>query len=469
VCRLNWNVGVVVAFGIFNGLVFASAGPIIDIKLVTGINWTTFQHTRPNQWAKHWQRSLDTANLLDSVSIVKPCCPQEALSHSSDAASLTTNAPKALDAFRNDPWVFGASRHLHSLESAFASHSFGVHNLETGIKVLDLSAPYKKGGKVGLFGGAGVGKTVVIMELIRSLAVEHDGLSIFCGVGERSREGRDLHGEMQDSAIMHLGNSDMSGSPWLEGRNTFANLEVSANLEFTDFTSELSQAVLVFGQMNETPGARMRVTLAGLVTAEFLRNVCRQDTLNFVDNAFRLLQTGSEVSTLLGRMPSAVGYQPTLATEMGRFQERIVANHFGSITSIQAIYVPADDLTDPTPVAIFGHLDAVTVLSRLLAAKGIYPSVDPFGSGSWCTCLSGWHVSSQQHSFWLSWLLLAVGKSWLNLSFGFIANFRWCLRSSQEHSASPWIERLASSIFLLAALVCPELLQFAGHPWHKLS
>jgi len=230
--------------------------------------------------------------------------------------------------------------------------------------------------------GAGVGKTVVIMELIRSLAVEHDGLSIFCGVGERSREGRDLHGEMQDSAIMHLGNSDMSGSPWLEGRNTFANLEVSANLEFTDFTSELSQAVLVFGQMNETPGARMRVTLAGLVTAEFLRNVCRQDTLIFVDNAFRLLQTGSEVSTLLGRMPSAVGYQPTLATEMGRFQERIVANLSGSITSIQAIYVPADDLTDPTPVAIFGHLDAVTVLSRLLAAKGIYPSVDPFGSTS---------------------------------------------------------------------------------------
>ena len=310
------------------------------------------------------------------------CWHQETLSHSSDAASLTTNAPKALDAFRNDPWVFGASRHLHSLESAFASHSFGVHNLETGIKVLDLSAPYKKGGKVGLFGGAGVGKTVVIMELIRSLAVEHDGLSIFCGVGERSREGRDLHGEMQDSAIMHLGNSDMSGSPWLEGRNTFANLEVSANLEFTDFTSELSQAVLVFGQMNETPGARMRVTLAGLVTAEFLRNVCRQDTLIFVDNAFRLLQTGSEVSTLLGRMPSAVGYQPTLATEMGRFQERIVANLSGSITSIQAIYVPADDLTDPTPVAIFGHLDAVTVLSRLLAAKGIYPSVDPFGSTS---------------------------------------------------------------------------------------
>ena len=248
-------------------------------------------------------------------------------------------------------------------------HAFGSTS-----SLLDLSAPYKKGGKVGLFGGAGVGKTVVIMELIRSLAVEHDGLSIFCGVGERSREGRDLHGEMQDSAIMHLGNSDMSGSPWLEGRNTFANLEVSANLEFTDFTSELSQAVLVFGQMNETPGARMRVTLAGLVTAEFLRNVCRQDTLIFVDNAFRLLQTGSEVSTLLGRMPSAVGYQPTLATEMGRFQERIVANLSGSITSIQAIYVPADDLTDPTPVAIFCHLAAVTVLARLLWTVRLYES-----------------------------------------------------------------------------------------------
>jgi F-type H+-transporting ATPase subunit beta len=188
----------------------------------------------------------------------------------------------------------------------------------------------------------------------------------------------------------------MSGSPWLEGRNTFANLEVSANLEFTDFTSELSQAVLVFGQMNETPGARMRVTLAGLVTAEFLRNVCRQDTLIFVDNAFRLLQTGSEVSTLLGRMPSAVGYQPTLATEMGRFQERIVANLSGSITSIQAIYVPADDLTDPAPVVIFGHLDAVTVLSRLLAAKGIYPSVDPFSSTSSLLNLSS--ISSTHYS-----------------------------------------------------------------------
>jgi F-type H+-transporting ATPase subunit beta len=255
---------------------------------------------------------------------------------------------------------------------------------ETGIKVIDLFTPYAAGGKVGLFGGAGVGKTVVIVEMIRNLAVEHGGLSIFSGVGERSREGKDLYGEMQESRILDL----------VEGRLEAAEKRVSpaagprrllrrhSAVEDTDLAPARSQAILLFGQMNESPGARMRVTLAGLVISEFFRDACGQEILLFVDNVFRLLQAGSEVSTLVGRMPSAVGYQPTLSTEMGVFQERIVANQAGSITSIQAIYVPADDLTDPAPVAIFGHLDAVTVLSRLLAAKGIYPSVDPFASTS---------------------------------------------------------------------------------------
>jgi len=295
-------------------------------------------------------------------------------------SASTSNKPTVLILAKNgleccqvdkDPCVFGAFRLLHSREGAFQNLGFGVSNFQTGIKVIDLLTPYKKGGKIGLFGGAGVGKTVVIMELIRNLAVEHGGFSIFCGVGERSREGKDLYGEMQESGIIST-----------EVLSSEVTQSTTSTLEFTDFASKRSQAVLVFGQMNETPGARMRVALAGLVIAEYFRDVCQQDILIFVDNVFRLLQAGSEVSTLLGRMPSAVGYQPTLSTEMGVFQERIVANRNGSITSIQAIYVPADDFTDPAPVVIFGHLDAVTVLSRLLAAKGIYPSVDPFASTS---------------------------------------------------------------------------------------
>jgi F-type H+-transporting ATPase subunit beta len=232
---------------------------------------------------------------------------------------------------------------------------------ETGIKVIDLLTPYKKGGKVGFFGGAGVGKTVVIMELIGNLAVEHGGLSLFAGVGERTREGNDLYYEMQESSIL---------TAQRDSRRKAAAYQIQ------------SQVVLVCGQMNETPGARMRVGYAALAMAEYFRDASSTDLLIFVDNVFRFLQAGSEVSTLLGRMPSAVGYQPTLATEMGAFQERILATLAGSITSIQAIYVPADDLTDPAPVAIFGHLDAVTVLSRALAAKAIYPAVDAFASSS---------------------------------------------------------------------------------------
>ncbi|MBQ3404877.1 MAG: F0F1 ATP synthase subunit beta [Oscillospiraceae bacterium] len=217
--------------------------------------------------------------------------------------------------------------------------------LETGIKVIDLMTPYCKGGKIGLFGGAGVGKTVLIMELIRNVAYEHNGYSVFAGVGERSREGNDLWNEMNESGV-------------------------------------IDKTALVFGQMNEPPGARLRVPLAGLTIAEYFREEAQQDVLLFIDNIFRFTQAGSEVSALLGRLPSAVGYQPTLATEMGKLQERIVSTKNGSITSVQAIYVPADDLTDPAPATTFSHLDATTVLSRSISELGIYPAVDPLESSS---------------------------------------------------------------------------------------
>ncbi|MBQ9973069.1 MAG: F0F1 ATP synthase subunit beta [Firmicutes bacterium] len=217
--------------------------------------------------------------------------------------------------------------------------------LETGIKVIDLLCPYSKGGKIGLFGGAGVGKTVLIMELINNIAKEHGGLSVFTGVGERTREGNDLYYEMKESGV-------------------------------------LSNTTLVYGQMNEPPGARMRVALSGLTMAEYFRDEEGQDVLLFIDNIFRFTQAGSEVSALLGRMPSAVGYQPTLANEMGQLQERITSTKKGSITSVQAVYVPADDLTDPAPATTFAHLDATTVLSRSIASMGIYPAVDPLDSTS---------------------------------------------------------------------------------------
>ncbi|HBG0412077.1 TPA: F0F1 ATP synthase subunit beta, partial [Clostridioides difficile] len=217
--------------------------------------------------------------------------------------------------------------------------------LETGIKVVDLLAPYLKGGKIGLFGGAGVGKTVLIQELINNIAKQHGGISVFSGVGERTREGNDLYGEMSESGV-------------------------------------INKTALVFGQMNEPPGARMRVALTGLTMAEHFRDEQGQDVLLFVDNIFRFTQAGSEVSALLGRMPSAVGYQPTLATEMGALQERITSTKKGSITSVQAVYVPADDLTDPAPATTFSHLDAKTVLSRQISSLGIYPAVDPLESTS---------------------------------------------------------------------------------------
>jgi len=241
---------------------------------------------------------------------------------------------------------------IHRDAPAFTELETKPSIFETGIKVVDLLAPYRRGGKIGLFGGAGVGKTVLIMELINNIAKAHGGVSVFGGVGERTREGNDLYEEMKESGVIN--------------KKNFAE----------------SKVALVYGQMNEPPGARMRVGLTALTMAEYFRDVNKQDVLLFIDNIFRFTQAGSEVSALLGRMPSAVGYQPTLATEMGALQERITSTTQGSITSIQAVYVPADDLTDPAPATTFAHLDATTVLSRGLAAKGIYPAVDPLDSTS---------------------------------------------------------------------------------------
>lgn len=244
--------------------------------------------------------------------------------------------------------------------------------LETGIKVIDLLCPYAKGGKIGLFGGAGVGKTVLIQELINNIAKQHGGLSVFAGVGERTREGNDLLREFLESGVIKYGDEfleSMEKGEWDLSKVDYKKLEES-------------QATLVFGQMNEPPGARMRVALSGLTVAEYFRDEVSRDILLFIDNIFRFTQAGSEVSALLGRMPSAVGYQPTLATEMGNLQERITSTNKGSITSVQAIYVPADDLTDPAPATTFSHLDATTVLSRALTQIGIYPAVDPLDSTS---------------------------------------------------------------------------------------
>ena len=234
---------------------------------------------------------------------------------------------------------------IHRTAPTFAEQASTAEMLETGIKAIDLLCPYSKGGKIGLFGGAGVGKTVLIMELIRNIATEHGGYSVFAGVGERTREGNDLYYDMQDSGV-------------------------------------INKTALVFGQMNEPPGARMRIALTGLTMAEYFRDNAGQDVLLFIDNIFRFIQAGSEVSALLGRMPSAVGYQPTLATEVGMLQERITSTNKGSITSVQAVYVPADDYTDPAPATTFAHLDATTALSRSIVELGIYPAIDPLASSS---------------------------------------------------------------------------------------
>ncbi|HZL64397.1 MAG TPA: F0F1 ATP synthase subunit beta, partial [Thermoleophilia bacterium] len=257
---------------------------------------------------------------------------------------LTNVMGQPIDHLEDD--MSGAERWpIHRPAPDFESLDPTDELFETGIKVIDLLAPYVKGGKIGLFGGAGVGKTVIVQELIRNIAAEHGGLSVFCGVGERTREGNDLWLDMKESGV-------------------------------------IDKTALIFGQMNEPPGARLRVGLAGLTVAEYFREMGGQDVLLFIDNIFRFVQAGSEVSALLGRMPSAVGYQPTLANEMGELQERITSTKRGSVTSVQAIYVPADDLTDPAPAATFAHLDATTTLSRAIVEKGIYPAVDPLDSTS---------------------------------------------------------------------------------------
>lgn len=249
------------------------------------------------------------------------------------------------DAIDDGPQPESKRWSIHRAAPRFTDQNPASEVLETGIKVIDLLAPYTKGGKIGLFGGAGVGKTVLIQELIHNVATQHNSYSIFTGVGERTREGNDLWREMKESGV-------------------------------------IDKTALVFGQMNESPGARMRVALAGLTMAEYFRDVDHQDVLLFIDNIFRYVQAGSEVSSLMGRLPSAVGYQPTLASEMGALQERIASTHNGSITSVQAVYVPADDLTDPAPATTFAHLDATTVLSRKIVEMGIYPAVDPLESTS---------------------------------------------------------------------------------------
>ena len=263
-------------------------------------------------------------------------------------------------------------RPIHREAPAFEELQTSIEMLETGIKVIDLIQPVARGGKVGLFGGAGVGKTVLIQELINNIAKAHEGLSVFAGVGERTREGNDLLREMLESGVMSYGE---------EFRQTME--EGGWDLSKVDDEAlRQSNITLVFGQMNEPPGARARVALAGLTVAEYFRDLGGRDVLLFVDNIFRFTQAGSEVSALLGRMPSAVGYQPTLATEMGELQERITSTRDGAITSFQAIYVPADDLTDPAPATTFAHLDATTVLSRQIASLGIYPAIDPLDSTS---------------------------------------------------------------------------------------
>ena len=268
------------------------------------------------------------------------------------------------------PVVATATLPIHRAAPAFTEQSTEVQSFETGIKVIDLMTPYSRGGKTGLFGGAGVGKTVLIMELINNIGQAHGGYSVFAGVGERTREGNDLWFEMMESGVINA------------EKDEHGHLKMNPKTNMPIVHAEGSKVALIYGQMNEPPGARQRVALSALTVAENFRDEEGQDVLLFVDNIFRFTQAGSEVSALLGRIPSAVGYQPTLATEMGALQERITTTNKGSITSVQAIYVPADDLTDPAPATAFSHLDATTVLSRKIAELGIYPAVDPLDSTS---------------------------------------------------------------------------------------
>ncbi len=341
------------------GSVYQVMGPVVDVSFETGFlpaihNALTMKNgekTLTVEVAQHIGDNIVRCIAMSSTDGLRRGTPVTDTGNAISVPVGRTTLGRIFnvlgDVVDNQPYDHADVEHwdIHRPAPGYSELSTSTEVLETGIKVIDLICPYAKGGKIGLFGGAGVGKTVLIMELINNIAKQHGGLSVFTGVGERTREGNDLYNEMKESGV-------------------------------------LSNTTLVYGQMNEPPGARMRVALSGLTMAEYFRDEEHQDVLLFIDNIFRFTQAGSEVSALLGRMPSAVGYQPTLATEMGDLQERITSTKKGSITSIQAVYVPADDLTDPAPATTFAHLDATTVLSRGIASQGIYPAVDPLESTS---------------------------------------------------------------------------------------
>ena len=342
-----------------NGIVTQVMGPVVDVRVEEESELPTIYNALTMPIGDHTLTVEVAQHIGDNTARCIAMSSTDGLSRGTEV--IDTGAPISVpvgeetlgrifnvlgDAVDNKPAPENCERmSIHRPAPEYDELSTSTEILETGIKVIDLICPYAKGGKIGLFGGAGVGKTVLIMELINNIATEHGGLSVFTGVGERSREGNDLYNEMKESGV-------------------------------------LKKTSLVYGQMNEPPGARMRVALSGLTIAEYFRDVQNQDVLLFIDNIFRFTQAGSEVSALLGRMPSAVGYQPTLANEMGALQERITSTKKGSITSVQAVYVPADDLTDPAPATTFAHLDATTVLSRAISSLGIYPAVDPLESTS---------------------------------------------------------------------------------------
>ena len=340
------------------GTIIRVAGPVVDVKFTEGklpalqeaLTVTAEGTERTMEVAQHVNETTVRCIMLSASEGLGKGMPVEATGHGLTAPVGEGTLGRMFDPLGRPIDGKGAVDELphwpiHRKAPGFAEQKPATEILETGIKVIDLLEPYPKGGKIGLFGGAGVGKTVLIQELIHNVATEHGGYSIFTGVGERSREGNDLWNEMHESGV-------------------------------------IDKTALVFGQMNEAPGVRMRVALTGLTMAEYFRDEEQRDVLLFIDNIFRFVQAGSEVSTLLGRMPSAVGYQPTLANEMGELQERITSTKSGSITSVQAVYVPADDLTDPAPATTFTHLDATTVLSRKIAEQGLYPAVDPLESSS---------------------------------------------------------------------------------------
>ena len=340
------------------GTIIRVAGPVVDVQFTAGrlpalqeaLTVNAEGTERTMEVTQHVNETTVRCIMLSASEGLGKGMPVEATGHGLTAPVGEGTLGRMFDPLGRPIDGKGAVDELphwpiHRKAPGFAEQKPATEILETGIKVIDLLAPYAKGGKIGLFGGAGVGKTVLIQELIYNIATEHNGYSVFTGVGERTREGNDLYGEMTESGV-------------------------------------INKTALVYGQMNEPPGARMRVALSGLTMAEYFRDVKNQDVLLFIDNIFRFTQAGSEVSALLGRMPSAVGYQPTLATEMGALQERITSTRKGSITSVQAVYVPADDLTDPAPATTFTHLDATTVLSRDIASQGIYPAVDPLDSTS---------------------------------------------------------------------------------------